>query len=599
MCAKKINKDKKEPRYIDKIRHSASHVLAMAVMHLYPDTKLAIGPYIDEGFYYDFKFKKPITEEDLAKIEEVAQRIIDADLPIKQIYLSKEEAIEYYKKQKQPYKLELLKEIDDKKISFYVIEGNEEFKEFKDLCRGPHVESTGRIGAFKLLSIAGAYWRGDEKNDMLTRIYGTAFVTKTELEDYLKDLEERKKRDHRVLNKRMNLFLVDKDVGAGLILWKPRGAYLRYQLMKFAFETYLKEGYVPVVTPHIGKATLWQTSGHLNYYKEGMFPAFKMDDREDYYLKPMNCPFHIKIYKSEKHSYRDLPIRYTEMGTVYRYEKAGELGGLLRVRGFTQDDAHIVCTPEQLDEEVSRALDLTMYIIKTLGDLEFDITISARDDSDKYIGDKQMWEHATNALINAVKKAGFEPKVYEGEAAFYGPKIDIVFPDASKRGWQLSTIQIDFNLPERFDMEYIGEDGKPHRPMIVHRALLGALERFIGVYLEQTGGKIPLWLQFEKVRIVPVSDKFADYANFVYEKLTEAGIESTVDSKSEPVSKKIRNAEEEMLPYVVVVGEKEKSTNSVAVRVLGHGNIGMVALDKFVEGLKHEVETKAKKSVFI
>ncbi len=594
-----MDNKKQEIRYIDKLRHSASHVLAMAVLHLFPDTKLAIGPFIDEGFYYDFKFAKPITEEDLAKIEEVALKIIEADLPIKQVYLSRDEAEKFYKKNKQPYKLELLQEIEGDKISFYVIEGNEEFKEFMDLCKGPHVESTGRIGAFKLLSIAGAYWRGDEKNDMLTRIYGIAFLSKSDLEDYLQELEERKRRDHRVLNRRMNLFMVDKDIGAGLILWKPRGAYLRYQLMKFAFETYLEQGYVPVVTPHIGKSTLWETSGHLSYYKEGMYPSFKIDNEEEYYLKPMNCPFHIKIYKSEIHSYRELPIRYTEMGTVYRYEKAGELGGLLRVRGFTQDDAHIVCRPDQIEEEVSRALDLTLYIIRTLGDLDFKVTISARDDSDKYIGDLEMWEKATNALTSAVKKAGFEPEVFEGEAAFYGPKIDIVYPDASKRQWQLSTIQIDFNLPERFNMEYIGQDGKPHRPIIVHRALLGALERFIGVYLEQTGGRLPLWLQFEQVRVVPVSDKFVDYAKTLLTEFTKHGIRATIDSKSEPVSKKIRMAEEQLLPYVVVVGQKEKDTNSVSVRVLGHGNIGLVALDKFVEGIRHEINSKALTSVFI
>ncbi len=585
--------------YLQKLRHSAAHVLAMAVLYLYPDTKLAIGPAIDEGFYYDFKFSKPIKDEDLPKIEEVARQIIAADLPIKRRYMSREEAIEFYKKWDQPFKLELIQELPDKRLSFYEIVGNDKFDSFVDLCKGPHVESTGKIGAFKLLNIAGAYWRGDEKRDMLTRIYGTAFLTQADLEAYLKELEERKRRDHRVLNRRMNLFMIDKDVGGGLILWKPRGAYLRYQLMKFAFETYLKEGYVPVTTPHIGTSKLWSTSGHLSYYKDSMFPSFKVDENEEYYVKPMNCPFHIKIYKSEVHSYRELPIRYTEMGTVYRYEKAGELSGLLRVRGFTQDDAHIVCRPDQMDEEVYSALALTLKIIRTLGDLKFKVTISARDDSDKYIGDPKLWKQATDALVKAVKKAGFTPEVFEGEAAFYGPKIDILYPDASNRWWQLSTIQIDFNLPERFDMEYMGEDGKPHRPIIVHRALLGALERFIGVYLEQIGGKLPLWLQLEKVRVLPISDKFLEYAESVKKRLDEAGIEARLDTKSEPLSKKIRMAEEAMIPYMAIVGQKEKEAGGVSVRVLGHGDIGLVSLDEFVSKLLEEINTKAKKSLFV
>ena len=588
-----------KPTYIDKLRHSASHVLAMAVLKLFPDTKLAIGPFINEGFYYDFKFSKPLRNEDLEKLEKVMNEIIKADLPIKQIKVPRKEAIDFYKKWKQPYKLELIEGIEDEKLSFYVIEGNEDFQEFRDLCKGPHVESTGRIGAVKLLNIAGAYWKGDENNEMLTRIYGTAFLTQSDLDEYLEDLEDRKRRDHRVLNKRMNLFMLDKSVGAGLIIWKPRGAYLRYKLMTFAFDTYLKSGYVPVTTPHIATSKLWNISGHLDYYKDSMFPSFKMDEHEEYYLKPMNCPFHIKIYNSEIHSYRDLPIRMTEMGTVYRYEKAGELSGLLRVRGFTQDDAHIVCTPDQVADEISRALDLTLYIIRTLGDLKFRITISARDDSDKYIGDPKLWEEATQGLVDAVKKAGFKPEVIPGEAAFYGPKIDILYENAAKKEVQLSTIQVDFNLPERFDMEYIAEDGKRHKPVIIHRALLGSLVRFIGVYLEQTGGRLPLWLQMEKVRIVPISDKVAEYAKHIQSVLSKAGIESKIDDKSEPMSKKIRSAEEALLPYVVVVGEKEQNVNGVSVRVLGHGNIGLVSLEEFVNKLVEEIESKATKTLFV
>jgi len=582
---------------LDILRHSAAHVLAAAVKSLFPSAKLGIGPATEDGFYYDFKFEIPISEDDLARIEEEMRSIIKEGLPITKSTKDRTEAIEFFNKLNETYKVDLINEIQDSKVSFYTIGNNR----FVDLCRGPHLENTSQIKAFKLLSIAGAYWKGDEHNDMLTRIYGTAFFNDEELEEYLRNIEEAKKRDHRAIAKKLKLFMLDQEVGQGLPIWMPRGAHLRYETMKFAYETYINNGYMPLSTPHIASTNLWRTSGHIDFYKENMYPTFNVDENEEYVLKPMNCPLHIKVFSSETRSYKDLPMRYTEMGTVYRYEKQGELHGLLRTRGFTQDDAHIICSEEQLEKEIRSVLDLTFYIFKTFGMYDFEITISLDDPAhpEKYIGDREDWDKASECLKNAVKKSGYTFKEEIGEAAFYGPKIDIIFRDVLKRKRQLSTIQVDFNLPKRFDMKYIGKDGKEHIPFMIHRALLGSLERFLGILIEQYAGNLPLWLQYEKVRIIPINEKSIIYAEDVRDKLTRVGILTKIDDKNEPINGKIKSAEEEKIPYILIIGDKEKSTDSVSVRLQGVGNIGLVNLNEFVEKIVEEIETRSVKSLFI
>ncbi|HQF36256.1 MAG TPA: threonine--tRNA ligase [Candidatus Dojkabacteria bacterium] len=558
-------------------RHTLSHILAMAIKKIRPDTKFGIGPAIENGFYYDIETSPAITEDDIVKIEEEMNRIIKAKFTMNHKIITKAEAKELFKK--QPYKLELINEIPEDNVNIYTI-GDDGFM---DLCRGPHVNNTSEVGVFKLTSIAGAYWKGSEKNNMLQRIYGVAFPTQEELDAYLKLQDELKLRDHRKLGKELKLFMTDPEIGAGLILWLPRGAFLRNQVMNYAFNTYLSEGYEPVITPHIANINLWKTSGHWDFYRESMFSPFGVDD-EQYLLKPMNCPFHVKMYNSSLHSYRDLPIRWTEMGTVYRYEKAGELGGLTRVRGFTQDDAHIICTPEQVESELEKTIDLTMRIFKKFGLNEVEMNLSTHDPENmsKYIGDIDNWLRIEKQLETVVKAKGYNVNIDVGEAAFYGPKIDIKAKDVLGRKHQLTTIQVDFNLPERFDMKYTADDGNEKRPIMIHRALLGSLERFIAILIEHYGGIFPLWLSYEQVRIIPINDQLGlvKYVDEVKEQLKNMGVRVKIDDRSESMQKKIRDCEIDKIPYMLIIGEKEKNTNTVSVRSLKEKDKGLMKVEE-------------------
>jgi len=591
---------------IETIRHSLAHILASSVQELYPGTKFGIGPTIENGFYYDFEFKNPISNEDLPKIEKKMRELIKKNIVFKKKVISKEEAKKIFKD--QPYKLELIKEFAGvRPLSIYV-SGN-----FVDLCKGPHIKSTLQlhsgqatlqlhsgqakeiIDAFKLTKIAGAYWRGSEKNPMLTRIYGAAFENKKELNNFLSREAEAEKRDHRLLGQKLDLFHIDENIGPGLILWHPKGAILKRIVENYALEEYLKNGYQLVSTPHLAKLNLWKTSGHTEFYKENMFPSFHMaelgeEEKDDYQIKPMNCPFHIAIYKTKIRSYKNLPLRYTELGTVYRYEKSGVLHGLVRVRGFTQDDAHIFCTSEQLPQELFSVLKLTFKILKTFGFKKFEIYLSTRPQ--KFVGTEKMWRKAENSLRYALKKLKLKYEVDKGGGAFYGPKIDIKIEDAIHREWQCTTIQVDFNLPERFDVTFINQKGKKERVIMVHRALLGSLERFIGVLLEYYSGSLPLWLSPEQIWLIPVGTRHEKYANFVNKQLTTNNLRTTIKSENETVSKKIREGEIQKIPYLLVVGDKEMKSKSVRVRERGKGDIGIMSLTKFIEKAKMEIEDK-------
>jgi len=584
--------------FLRRMRHSAAHVLALAVLRLYPNTKLGIGPATDTGFYYDFLFEKPITTEDLAKIEEEMKKIISQGLVIKRVLKSRKDAIEFYKNWDQPFKLELLEEIKDDPVSFYVL-GNDEFI---DLCKGPHVDNTAQIGAVKLLNIAGAYWRGDEKRPMLTRIYGTAFPNQEDLENYLKVLELAKKHDHRELNKRLGYYFIDPElIGSGLVVWLPRGAYLKRQLEEFILEKYLKSGHEYVSTPHVAKQELWQTSGHLGHYKDSMFPEMVAKDGNTYYVKPMNCPLHVQIYKRAVKSYRQLPFRVTDIATVYRYEKPGELHGLTRVRGLTQDDGHIFCTREQVESELDALIKLANEVYAVFGFedmIEADLSFRGSKNQKKYLGDDKLWDTAQKALESALKRNNLKYTIQEGEAAFYGPKIDIHLRDAIGRRWQMATIQLDFNLPERFGLRYIGEDGKEHTPVMIHRALFGSSHRFIGILIEVFGGNLPLWLEYEKVWILPISEKHLDYAKEVQEVLKSFNIDSKIIYKNEPLQGRIREAEELKIPYQLIVGDKEQMSKGVSVRVRGRGNIGLVSLEDFATQVRKEIDSKMVNSIF-
>ncbi|MFW6283607.1 MAG: threonine--tRNA ligase, partial [Minisyncoccales bacterium] len=548
---------------VEKIRHSLAHILACAVDELYEDVKFGIGPAIDNGFYYDFDFKKEkISKEDLPKIEKKMKELIKKNIEFEKKEISRKKAKEIFKN--QPYKLKLLKDIKDKGISIYKSEN------FIDLCKGPHVTSTKEINyqAFTLTKVAGAYFKGNEENEMLTRVYGVAFKNKKQLKEYQKKIEEAKKRDHRKIGQKLKLFTFDKEVGQGLPLYLPRGARVRHLLMDFALNVYLKHGYELVSSPHIGSEELWRHSGHLKFYKEDMYGALEVDE-DKYRLKPMNCPFHIKMYKNEIRSYRDLPIRWAEMGTVYRYEKSGELHGLTRPRGFTQDDAHIFCTPNQLQDEILKALEITKYIYSTLGmeDLIFKLSIRDPEKIDKYFGTDKQWNKAETSLKKALKK--FNQSDYEldeGGAAFYAPKIDIDAVDAMGRRWQLSTIQIDFNLPSKFNLEYVNEKGEKETPFMIHRALLGSIERFLGVYIEHTKGNFPLWLAPVQVWIIPIADDHEEYAKKISKKLKEKGIRVDIKSTDKTLSKRIRKGEIMKIPYLLIVGDDEIKENTVSVR---------------------------------
>ena len=565
-------------------RHSAAHLMAAAVQNLFDDVKFDIGPATGEGFYYDFDMEHRLVPDDLPRIEEEMRNLAQKKDPFICTELSRDEATESLNNNHQNYKIERLGDIPEgDKITFY------QCGEFIDLCRGPHVEHTGEIGTFKLLSIAGSYYRGNENNPMLQRIYGTAFHNEKGLRVYLKNLEEAKKRDHRKINTELELYSVSEEIGPGLILWHPNGARIRNAIENFWRDTHYKNGYEMLYTPHLGFGELWQTSGHLDFYNEAMYAPLQIDER-DYYVKPMNCPFHIKIYQSRNRSYKELPARWAEFGTVYRYEKSGVMHGLFRVRGFTQDDAHIFCTPDQVDTEISEVLQFCLFMWKSFGFKNVKAYLSTRPE--KAVGHDDEWEHATNSLKKAVANANLECDVDPGGGAFYGPKIDLKIKDAIGREWQTSTIQFDFNLPERFKLHYIGDDGKKHRPYMIHRALLGSLERFFGILIEHYAGAFPTWLAPAQVRILPITDAQHEYANELSSQLTADDIRVECDSRSEGLGAKIRKARNERIPYMLIIGEKEIANNVVSVRKRGVGEAGTLSIDEFKSHIKKEIEEK-------
>ena len=567
---------------LDILRHTTAHIMAQAVKRLFGDVKVAIGPAIETGFYYDFDTEHNFTEDDLQKIEAEMKKIVKENLPIIREEISVSDAKKLFAN--ESYKLEILEELEDKTVSIY------KQGEFVDLCRGPHLKSTGKAGNFKLLSLAGAYWRGDEKNKMLQRIYGTAFYKKEELSEYLKMLEEAKKRDHRKIGKEMDLFSVQPEYGPGLIFWHPKGAFIRRKIEDFMIDELIKHDYSIVTTPHIAKVDLWKTSGHWGFYRENMFSTIKVDE-DEYMLKPMNCPFHILIYKNSKKSYRELPIRMAEFGTVYRYERSGVLHGMMRVRGFTQDDAHIFCMPEQLEDEIMKLIDFTKFVLNSFGFDKFDVYLSTRPE--KYVGDLEHWDIATNALKSALEKSDMEYDIDPGEGVFYGPKIDIKIRDSLNRSWQCTTIQVDFNLPERFDMTYIGEDGKEHRPIMIHRALLGSFERFFGVLIENYAGYFPVWLVETQVMVLPISDKHLGYAKEIKDKLRARSIRAKVDVRNEKIGKKIRDAQvKEKIPYMLIVGDKEVEKGLVSVRNYRGAELGAISLEQFIEKIEDDIKNK-------
>ncbi len=561
------------------LRHSTAHVMAEAVRELYPEVKVAIGPAIDDGFYYDFERSEAFTPDDFEQIEAKMTEIVRKALPFTQSLIKSSEAIERFEAEGERYKVELIQDLDTESVTLYQ-QGS-----FTDLCRGPHVPNTSWINAFKLQRVAGAYWRGDEKNTMLQRIYGTAFFDKKALKKHLNMLEEAKKRDHRKLGKELQLFTMQDEIGPGLVLWQPKGALLRKLIEDYWKDAHYRNDYDLLYTPHIARQDLWKTSGHLDFYAENMYSAMDIDG-VSYQLKPMNCPFHIGIYNSNKRSYREFPIRWCELGTVYRYERAGALHGLLRVRGFTQDDAHIFCMPEQLENEIFNILDLNLGILKTFGFDQYDIYLSTRPD--KYVGTDENWEESTEALKLALEKKGLEYKLDPGEGVFYGPKIDIKIKDQLGRSWQCSTIQVDFNLPERFKMSYTGSDNQEHQPIMIHRALMGSLERFIGILIEHYAGVFPLWFAPTQARIMNITDAQADYCEEVSSKLRKAGVRIEKDLRNEKLNYKIREAQMEKIPYMLIIGDKEKENGTVTVRLRNGDNITDMSIDDFAQKVADE-----------
>ncbi len=575
--------------------HSSAHLMAEALEFYYPGIKLAIGPPIANGYYYDVDFMDyTFKEEDLDKIEQKMKELAKLKNPYVRKEVSKADALAYFTEKEDPYKLELIQDLPDGSITFYT-QGN-----FTDLCRGPHVPDTGFIKAVKLMSIAGAYWRGDEKNKQLTRVYGITFPKQAELTEYLEKVEEAKRRDHRKLGKELELFTFSQKVGSGLPLWLPKGAALRERLENFLKRAQRKAGYEQVITPHIGNKDLYVTSGHYEKYGADSFQPIKTPDpNEEFLLKPMNCPHHCEIFKSKPRSYKDLPARFAEFGTVYRYEQSGELHGLTRVRGFTQDDAHIFCTQDQVKDEFKKVIDLVLYIFKTLDFQNFKAQISLRDPENptKYIGSDENWAKAENAIIEAAAEKNLPTVVELGEAAFYGPKLDFMVQDALGREWQLGTIQVDYNLPERFELEYTGADNQKHRPVMIHRAPFGSMERFVAVLLEHCAGDFPLWLTTEQVAILPISDKYNDYAKNVLELLNNSDIRGFVDDRNEKIGKKIREAELKKIPFMLVVGEKEAEENQVSVRQRGEGDKGSMAVDAFATLVRLAIEKELSTNV--
>jgi threonyl-tRNA synthetase len=587
-CSITRNSKSSPPRTLFVFRHSAAHLLAAAVLELFPDVKLGIGPPIDTGFFYEFLRKEPFTADDLARIEKKMHELAAQDIPNERKLLPKAEALELYKKWDQAFKCELVEEkADEPMVSFYTT------GKFIDFCRGPHIPSTGRIHAFKLMNVAGAYWKGDEKNAQMQRIYGACFFTEQELQDYLHRLEEAKRRDHRVLGPQLGLFTIEEEAGPGLIFWHPKGGLVRKIMEDWSRDEHLRRGYNLVFTPHVMRLDLWNTSGHTNFYRENMFGPMEVEKAE-YQLKPMNCPGHILIYKSRLRSYRELPMRLAELGTVYRYERSGVLHGLMRVRGFTQDDAHIFCTRDQLEKEIEGCVDFALAVLRTFGFGRFEIELSARDPAhpEHYAGTVEEWEHAEGALKNSLDRMQISYKYMPGEAVFYGPKIDFKLFDAIGRPWQLSTVQFDFNLPRRFGLEYVGEDGARHQPVMVHRALWGAVERFFGVLIEHYAGAFPAWLAPVQATVLPVSSKFEDYARTVEQKLRSAGFRVHLDDRNEKLQAKIRDAQLEKIPYMLVVGGKEAEAGTVSVRHRSKGDLGARPLAEFVSALLEEVQNR-------
>ncbi len=585
-----------------RIRHSSAHVMAQAVTEMFEEgeAKVAIGPPIADGFYYDFDLPRPLTPEDLEAIENRMREIVEGDFLFQMEVVSAEEAKELFKG--QPYKIELIEGLEAGGVDEYG-EPTEEapvistytHDTFTDLCRGPHLERTGQINpaAFKLLNVAGAYWRGDEKRPMLQRIYGTAWKTGDELEQHLWRLDEAKKRDHRVLGRELDLFSVSDDVGPGLILWHPKGGLIRKLAEDFSRGEHEKAGYDFVYTPHIGKSSLWETSGHLEWYADFMYPPVEFEDeQQEYFLKPMNCPFHIQIYKSKTRSYRDLPLRYAEWGTVYRYERSGVLHGLLRVRGLTQDDAHHFCRPDQMPEEIDKTLDFSLHILRSFGFEEIHAYLSTRN-PEKAAGSGEQWEAPTQALQASLERSGLPYQVDEGEATFYGPKIDLKVEDALGREWQLSTIQFDFLLPERFGLTFVGEDGKEHQPYMIHRALMGAMERFFGTLIEHHAGAFPVWLSPVQAMLIPIADRHIEYAEGVAGQLQEAGLRVEVDERSERMNAKIRDAQVQKVPYMLVMGDREAESGQVAVRLRSEEDLGAMSVDAFLDRARADIESKA------
>jgi threonyl-tRNA synthetase len=578
------------PEGLEIYRHSSAHLLAAAVLELFPDAHPGVGPATDNGFYYDFYREKPFTEEDLAKLEAKMQELVKADLPYERVYYDKEEGVKLFDKMGEFLKCELIQEKADPVFSAY------RTGKFLDFCRGPHIPSTGRIKAVKLLSVAGAHWKGDEHSHPLQRIYGTAFFSKKDLDDYLHQIEEARKRDHRRLGTELDLFSIQDDAGPGLIFWHPKGGVIRTEIEDWLRTELVKRGYAMVYTPHAMRLHLWETSGHTNFYRENMFGAMAVEN-DNYQLKPMNCPGHILIYKNRRRSYRELPLRFAELGTVYRYERSGVMHGLMRVRGFTQDDAHIFCMPEQLEAEVESCVEFAFDVLKTFGFDRYEVELSARDPQhgEHYAGTVEEWERAEGALIQTLKRMNVPYKYMPGEAVFYGPKIDVKLVDAIGRPWQLTTVQFDFNLPQRFGLEYVGADGHAHTPVMVHRALLGSVERFFGVLIEHYAGAFPVWLAPIQAVVLPISQKHLTYARQVSDKLREAGIRVELDDRNEKLNARIRDAQLQKVPLMLVAGDREIERGGVSVRRRDTGDAGFQPLGEFIPWLRGLIDTRAVK----
>ncbi|MCF8218660.1 MAG: threonine--tRNA ligase [Bacteroidales bacterium] len=579
-----------DPEGRDAMWHSSAHLMAEAIEQLYPGVKFGIGPAIENGFYYDIDpGEHTITQEDLPKIEKKMKELAKQKQEFVREEVPKKQALDYYKKKGDEYKVELIDELEDGTITFY------QSGDFTDLCRGPHIPHTGPIKAVKLLSIAGAYWRGDENRKQLTRIYGISFPKKKQLDEYLEMLEEAQKRDHRKIGKELEIFTFSQNVGSGLPLWMPKGAELRERLEQFLKRLQREAGYDQVITPHIGNVNLYKTSGHFQKYGADSFQTIKTpNEGEEFMLKPMNCPHHCEIYKAKQFSFRDLPVRYAEFGTVYRYEQSGELHGLTRVRGFTQDDAHIFCTPEQVKEEFKGVMDIILKIFKALDFENFVAQVSLRDPKNKenYIGSDENWERSEQAILDITEESGLDYVVEYGEAAFYGPKLDFMVKDALGRSWQLGTVQVDYNLPERFELEYTGSDNEKHRPVMIHRAPFGSMERFVAVLLEHTAGKFPLWLTPEQVRVLPISEKYHKFAEKVLSLLQNYDIRGQIDRRNEKIGRKIRDTELMKIPYMLIIGEKEEQEDKVSVRKQGEGDKGSMSLDEFAKEMKNTIDNE-------